>query len=105
MAISNLTNPAAAASAYANMSKMADAGPGMEAAKGPSFGDMVRSAAVDAIQTLHEGEKASAQAITGKANLTDVVQAATQAELTMDTVIAFRDKMLGAYQDIMRMPI
>lgn len=104
MAINNITNPAAAASAYANTSKVAE-GPGMNADQGVSFGSMLKDATVDAIHTMHQGEKASAQAITGKANLTDVVQAATAAELTMNTVVAFRDKMLAAYQDIMRMPI
>lgn len=104
MAVNSIANPAAAANAYANMAKVAEA-PGLDAPKGPSFFDMVGQAATDSIQTLHEGEKASAQAITGKANLTDVVEAATSAQLTMETVVALRDKMLGAYQDIMRMPI
>jgi len=104
MAINNITNPAAAANAYANISKVAET-PGVGAEQGVSFGDLIKNAATDAIHTMNEGEKASAQAITGKANLTDVVQAATAAELTMNTVVAFRDKMLAAYQDIMRMPI
>ena len=104
MAINNISNPAAAANAYANMAKVAD-GAGVEAAKGPSFVDFIKEAASNSIETLQAGEKASAQAVTGTANLTDVVQATTAAELTLQTVVAVRDKMLGAYQDIMRMPI
>jgi flagellar hook-basal body complex protein FliE len=40
-----------------------------------------------------------------KAELVDVVTAVTQAEITLETVTAVRDKVISAYQDIMRMPI
>lgn len=104
MAINGITNPAAAASAYANTAKAIDA-PGIGTQKGESFGDFVKQAAVESIQTMESGEKASANAVLGTANLTDVVEAVTAAELTLQTVVALRDKMLQAYQDIMRMPI
>ena len=61
--------------------------------------------AAEAVDTLHSGEKASANAVLGTANLTDVVEAVTAAELTLQTVVAVRDRMLTAYQEIMRMPI
>jgi flagellar hook-basal body complex protein FliE len=112
-------NSAAAASAYGNTAKIATVGtPGGDAANATSFTDHMKDASnepsfidtakgviSDAIQSLHEGEKVSAQAITGKANLADVVQATTSAELTLETVVALRDKMMGAYEEIMRMPI
>ena len=44
-------------------------------------------------------------AILGKAELTDVVEAMTQAELTLDATKVIRDQMISAYQEIMRMPI
>lgn len=103
MAIDKM-NPASAAGAYANIQKAGTA-PGLGADKGPSFGDLVRTAASNSIDALHQGEKVSAQAIVGKADLTDVVEAVTAAETTLQTVIALRDRMLGAYQEIMRMPI
>ena len=68
MAINNITNPSAAANAYASMAK-------------------------------------TAQAVLGNASLTEIVESVTAAELTLQTVVAVRDKMLQAYQDIMRMPI
>ena len=95
-------NPAAAASAYSNTQK---AKPGIGAGDGPKFGDMLREAATESIATMRGGEKASAQAVTGNADLTDVVEAVTNAELTLQTVVAVRDRMLSAYQEIMRMPI
>lgn len=95
-------NPAAAASAYANTQKSK---PGIGAGDGPKFGDFIREAATESIATMRGGEKASAQAVTGNADLTDVVEAVTSAELTLQTVVAVRDRMLSAYQEIMRMPI
>lgn len=77
---------------------------GDEADKG-MFGDMVRNAARDSIESVRAGEKASADAVTGKASLTDVVGAITDAELTLQTVVAVRDKMMESYQEILRMPI
>ncbi|MCB1556314.1 MAG: flagellar hook-basal body complex protein FliE [Alphaproteobacteria bacterium] len=70
-----------------------------------SFGDMVKKVAKDSIAVMRGGEKTSAQAVLGKADLTDVVEAVTQAELTLQTVMAVRDRLLNAYQEIMRMPI
>lgn len=104
MAITGITNPAAAAGAYASTAKTLDV-PGIEAAKGDSFQDYMVKATQDAIKTMETGEEASAKAVMGTASLTEVVEAVTAAELTLQTVVALRDKMLQAYQDIMRMPI
>ena len=54
---------------------------------------------------MARGEKLSAQSVAGKAELTDVVTAVTSAELTLQTVVAVRDRVISAYQEIMRMPI
>lgn len=104
MAITGITNPAAGAAAYANTAKTMQM-PGIEAAKGESFSDAMKQAGAEAIETMRGGEKASASAVMGTANLTDVVEAVTAAELTLQTVVAVRDRMLSAYQEIMRMPI
>lgn len=95
---------AIAANTYANALN-ASKGTGVKAQDKVSFGDLVEVAAKDSIDTLKEGEKMSANAVTGNATLTDVVEAVTAAELTLQTVVAVRDRMLSAYQEIMRMPI
>lgn len=96
-------NPATAANAYANTAK---AMAGMdEIQKGPSFGDILKESAMSALRTMRAGETASAKAITGDATLPEVVQAVTSAELTLQTVVAVRDRLVSAYQEIMRMPI
>lgn len=107
MPVNTSMNPMAAASLYANNAKNASPAGASEApaATGASFGDMMETAAKAAIETVREGEKMSAAAITGKANITDVVQAVSQAKLTLETVTAVRDNMVDAYQRIMQMPI
>lgn len=102
--IDKITNPAAAANAYANTSKTADA-LGLTAPKKESFGDLVKNAAIKSIQTLRAGEAASARAVSGEASLPEVVQAITASEVTLQTVVAMRDRLVGAYQEIMRMPV
>lgn len=102
MAIDQITNPAAAA-AYSKTAGTTDK-PGVGNDK-VSFGDILKDTAKSAIDTMRAGETMSAQAVMGNANLTDVVQAINAADLTLQTVVAVRDKMISAYQEIMRMPI
>jgi len=99
-------SPLSAVGAYAKQAKIANVG-GMEPRSDPvqSFADLVGSAAKAAIETGHKSEQMSAAGIAGKADPTDVVTAVTNAELTLQTALAVRDRVIQAYQDIMRMPI
>lgn len=54
---------------------------------------------------MKKGEAVSAKAAVGKADLTEVVTAVTNAEVTLQTVTAVRDRVVNAYQEILRMPI
>jgi flagellar hook-basal body complex protein FliE len=105
MAIDKIIDPSIAANAYANTSKTAALGKGVAGNDGVSFSDFLKDQTADAIKTIKNSETMSARAITGEADLTDVVQAVTAAELTLQTVVAVRDRLVGAYQEIMRMPI
>lgn len=102
-----MANPIAnvAAAAYANAGKIA--GPGMAAreAGGGGFADLLKQAADGAIGALERGESTSIKAVTGKADITDVVTAVSNAEVALQTVTAVRDRVIQAYQDILRMPI
>ncbi len=69
------------------------------------FGALLRAGLDQAVDTQYKSEKVSAQAVMGKASMTDVVQAVNDAEMTLQTVIAVRDKIIDAYQRIMQMPI
>jgi flagellar hook-basal body complex protein FliE len=95
---------AEAAAAYANAGKVA--GPGMAARDGTGgFADLLKGAAEDAVGSLQKSEAVSLQAVTGKADLAEVVTAVTNAETTLQTVAALRDRVVSAYQEILRMPI
>ena len=59
----------------------------------------------DSINSIRQGEQAATSQVQGKANLVDVVQSVNAAELTLDTVVAVRDKVVAAYQSILNMPI
>lgn len=101
-------NVSNAVAAYARNASTVDGGGGMgprSSDPGKSFADMVSEAASSAIETGKESEKLSAMAIAGKADLTEVVMAVTNAEITLKTVLAIRDRVIQAYQEIARMPI
>jgi flagellar hook-basal body complex protein FliE len=70
-----------------------------------SFGALVKAGIEQVIDTQKTSEKISAAAVVGKADITDVVQAVTEAEVTLQTMVSVRDRVITAYQDIMRMPI
>lgn len=112
MSIDQIGKSAAAISAYANSAKITGlgGGGGMEArgintSGEGSFADLMKAGVDELVRSQKASELASAQAVTGKADLNDVVRVVTEAEITLQTVVSVRDKMIGAYQEIMRMPI
>ena len=100
--------PAAAAAAYRAAAQITQA-PTTSIAPanlpGGNFSDFLSGAIKDSINTIRQGEHAATAQVQGKANLVDVVQSVNAAELTLDTVVAVRDKVVAAYQSIMNMPI
>ncbi len=72
---------------------------------GASFADLVADAARGAIDAGRKGEQVSMQAVVNQADLNEIVTAVTNAEVTLQTVVAIRDRVIQAYQDIIRMPI
>lgn len=106
MAIDTTGKAAGAIAAYSNTAKIADI-EGMVGDKPDSisFGDVLKSGIQKAIDSQKASEKVSADAVIGKADLTDVVSALNEAETTLQMVVAVRDRLVSAYQEIMRMPI
>ena len=74
-------------------------------APGGTFANMVKGVAQDAIGSAKQAEDLSDAALAGKASLRDVVTAVNNAELTLETVVTVRDKVISAYNDIIKMPI
>jgi flagellar hook-basal body complex protein FliE len=104
-------NMAAGAAAYANAAKQisgttgAVSGIGQSTGTGGGFADMLQNAVQGAIDSSKAGEAASMGAVTGKADINSVVAAVNNAEVTLQTVLAVRDKVLAAYSEIMHMTI
>lgn len=72
---------------------------------GTDFAAVLKDAAKMAIGTAKGAEQASLSAVAGKADIRDVVSAVANAELTLQTVVNVRDKVINAYNEILRMPI
>lgn len=75
----------------------AQPGGGFEAALGEVLQDVVQSS--------RAADEATSQALTGATGVTEVVMAVTRAELALQTAVALRDRVVSAYQEVMRMPI
>jgi len=71
-----------------------------------SFGDLLDKAIGESIDASKTSERQiAATAATKDGSLVDVVMAVAEAETTLQTVVAVRDKVIAAYLDIMKMPI
>lgn len=94
-----------ATSAYANVMNQTSGADAAKPSSGPSFGDVLKSSISSAIDAQHKSEQVSAAAVTGKANMTDVLQAVNDAELALNTVLAIRDRVVQAYEQVLRTPM
>ncbi len=97
-----MTIPAVSAATAARAYGQTDAG---QPASLEGFGSALTNALQDVVDAGHQADQSSAQAIAGSGNLTDVVTAVNRAELALQTTTAVRDRVVQAYQDIMRMAI
>jgi len=70
-----------------------------------TFTGLVQNYLTQAQQIGQASEQASVQGIMGQADLGQVATAVSEAELTLQTVVAIRDKVVEAYKEILRMPI
>lgn len=104
----NVTN-ATASNAYKIAQKMlneaTESTSGTTGGGRSAFSELVSSAAGNTIGNIRKAEQVSADAIVGKASLNEVVNAVNNADVALKSVVAIRDKVIGAYQDIIKMPI
>ena len=101
MAIPPLTvTPGSAAQAY----RAVDSGLA-GAAPSAGFGGALARATESVVKTSNAAEGQAMQAIAGTGNITDMVSTVAQAELALQTTMAVRDRVVQAYQEIMRMPL
>lgn len=73
----------------------------------PSIGamDAVKEIATDFAATMAQGEEAAKGAMIGDADPHSLVTALAQTELAVETAVTVRNKVVEAYQEILRMPV
>ena len=103
-----MASPSVAANAYANLARILGTSPSGKSSgddSGPSFSALLK----DAIGSVMEaGRKSDAQTVamaSGKANVMDVVTAVAETDVAVSTLVSVRDKVISAYEDILKMPI
>jgi len=106
-----MTTPSAAANAYASLARMADPSASLAKAtngddgNGPSFGALLKDALGAVVEAGHKSDAQQHAMAAGKANIVDVVTAVSETEVAVDALVAVRDRVIAAYEDIMKMPI
>ncbi|MEO9822154.1 MAG: flagellar hook-basal body complex protein FliE [Paracoccaceae bacterium] len=70
-----------------------------------SGGSVFQNAVADFAKTLANSEVQAKQAMTGDADPHALVQALAQTELAVETAVTVRNKVVEAYQEILRMPV
>ncbi|WP_337996020.1 flagellar hook-basal body complex protein FliE [Oleispirillum naphthae] len=98
-----------ALNAYRTAAQGAGAATGESAAAavqpGQAFADMIKDNLTEAVDAGKKSEQMSLLALQGKADLREVVNAVANAETALQTVVAVRDRVLSAYQEILKMSI
>jgi flagellar hook-basal body complex protein FliE len=106
-----MATPLTAASAYANIARLANPGAALGAVAGngstgeTSFSSVLKEAINSVNETGKKSDTQSRAMVNGKSNMVDVVTAVAETEVAIDAVVAVRDKVIAAYEEIMKMPI
>lgn len=106
-------NVANAAGAYTDaikrmaQSSTGEAGGLADGGKNPvsSFSDVLSQQMKGVESSSRASEAAATQAAAGQGNLVDLVTQVAEAEVMLQTAVTVRDRVISAYQEIMRMPI
>jgi flagellar hook-basal body complex protein FliE len=72
---------------------------------GPDFGAMVRDALGGVIDQGRAADAKARSFASGKTDVVDMVTAVAETEVALETMVSLRDKVISAYEEIMRMPI
>jgi flagellar hook-basal body complex protein FliE len=98
-------NPILATRAYEAIQGGAMPAAGASPTAAPGFGELLENVMGSMTQTTKIAEAQMTSHARGQGSLIDVVTAVSSAEASLEAVIAVRDQVISAYQEIMRMPI
>jgi flagellar hook-basal body complex protein FliE len=74
-------------------------------APGGEFGALLQQAVGGVAEAGRKAEGQAMAVASGKADLVEVVTAVAESETALQTLVAVRDRMISAYEEIMRMQI
>ena len=104
--------PISAISAYTAAAKLISEGQGGaagaaagEATGATSFASVLKDALASVNEIGHKSDTQTRALANGKSDMVNVVTAVSETEVAIDAVVAVRDKVIAAYEDIMKMPI
>src|ERR1700691_1893985 len=107
-----MPTPIAAANAYAALARLGEqtaklgtGATGDAQSTGPSFGSVLRDVVDSVGESARKSDTQAQSAANGKANMIDVVTAVAETETAVQTLVSVRDKVIAAYEDILKMPI
>jgi flagellar hook-basal body complex protein FliE len=104
-----MSTPSVAANAYASLARLSEsaglAKSANGAAAGPDFGNLLKEAIGSLNAATHKSDVQTQAMAAGKANIVDVVTAVAETEVAIDALVSVRDKVVAAYEEIMKMPI
>ena len=110
-----MASPLSAATAYAKLARIAADPSAALTSKignktgndsdGPNFASRVKQAVSGVVEAGKKSDMQAQQMAAGKANIVDVVTAVTETEVAIEALVSVRDKVIHAYEEIMRMPI
>ncbi len=105
-----MTTPSIAAGAYASLARLADPSAALgkaagEAQPGRASARCSRTCVGSVVEAGRKSDAQTQALAAGKANIVDVVTAVSETEVAVEALVAVRDKVIAAYEEIMRMPI
>ena len=102
----------AATAAYTNAARIFEQGakgqapaPASSAGVGGDFASVLADAVQGVVETGKVADAKSMDLVNGKGDVVDVVTAISQTEIAIETMVTVRDRVISAYEEIMRMPI
>lgn len=101
-----------AANAYGNASRLISqaAKPGTDLlaqtpSGGPNFAEVLAQSVQGVVDQGKVSDQMAIDMVNGKANVVDMVTALSQTEMALESMVTIRDRVISAYEEIMRMPI
>jgi flagellar hook-basal body complex protein FliE len=102
-----MASPTIAANAYASAARILDSGNPLKSSESgdTSFSAVLKEAIGGVLDTGRKSDAQTVSMASGKANVMDVVTAVAETDVAVSTLVSVRDKVIAAYEDIMKMAI